>query len=126
MVLTDGMGLGTWTSSSEFLFSRVLLCCRKLDLFILPFVGWFMRSFTGWSWSLLNFAACVSILIYCLSSRGWRPVTVSIADMGVLRMAPVIILMAWCCTLDSLLEFDFAAVELAAIPYSRTGRILPT
>ena len=51
---------------------------------------------------------------------------VSIADMGVLRMAPVIILMAWCCTLDSLLEFDFAAMELASIPYSRTGRILPT
>ena len=52
--------------------------------------------------------------------------TVSIADMGVLRMAPVIILMAWHCTQHSLLEFDFAAVELAAIPYSRTGRILPT
>ena len=51
--------------------------------------------------------------------------TVSIADMGVLCMTPVIILMAWCCTLDSLLEFDFAAVELAAIPHSRTGRILP-
>ena len=52
--------------------------------------------------------------------------TVSIADMGVLHVAPVIILMAWCCTLDSLLEFDFAAVELAAIPYSKTGWILPT
>ena len=52
--------------------------------------------------------------------------TVSIADMGVLRTAPVIILMAWWCTLDSLLEFNFAAVELAAIPYSRTGRIRPT
>ena len=51
--------------------------------------------------------------------------TVSVADMGVLRLTPVIILMAWCCTLDSLLEFDFGAVELAAIPYSRTGRILP-
>ena len=52
--------------------------------------------------------------------------TVSIADIGGLRIAPVIILMAWCCTPDSLLEFDFAAVELAAIPYSRTGRILLT
>ena len=51
--------------------------------------------------------------------------TVAIADMGVLRMAPVI-LMTWCCALDSLLEFDFAALDLAAIPYSRTGRILPT
>ena len=126
MILTDGMGLGIWSSSSEFFLSRILLCCRKLDLFSLPLVGWFMRSCIGWSWSLLNFAACVSTLISCLSSRGCRPVTVSIADMGVLRMAPVIILMAWCCTLDSLLEFDFAAVELAAIPYSRTGRILPT
>ena len=126
MVLTDGMGLGTWSSSSEFLLSRILLCCRKLDLFSLPRVGWFMRSCIGWSWSLLTFAACVSILVSCLSSRGYRPVTVSIADMGVLRMAPVIILMAWCCTLISLLESDFAAVELAAIPYSRTGRILPT
>ena len=52
--------------------------------------------------------------------------TDSIADMGVLCMAPVIILMAWCCTLDGLLEFDFALEELATIPYSRTGRILPT
>ena len=37
--------------------------------------------------------------------------TVSVADMGVLCMALVIILMAQCCTLDSLLEFDFAAVD---------------
>ena len=67
-----------------------------------------MRSCIGWSWSLLNFAAYVSTLISYLSSRGCRLVTVSIADTGVLRMAPVIILMAWCCTLDSLQEFDFA------------------
>ena len=59
MVLTDGMGLGTLYSSSECLLSRIPLCCRKLDLFSLPLVGWFMRSCIGWSWSLLNFAACV-------------------------------------------------------------------
>ena len=44
--------------------------------------------------------------------------TVSMAETGVLRMEPVIMLMAWCCTLDSLLEIDFAALELAAISYS--------
>ena len=48
--------------------------------------------------------------------------TISTADMGVLCMAPVIILMAWCCNLDRLLEFDFAAVELAAIPYIRSDQ----
>ena len=51
-----------------------------------------------------HFAAYVSSLISCLSSIGRRPETVSIADIGVLRMAPVIIFMAWFCTLDSLLE----------------------
>ena len=40
--MTDGMGLGIWSSSSEFFLSRILLCCRKLDLFSLPLVGWFM------------------------------------------------------------------------------------
>ena len=49
--------------------------------------------------------------------------TVSIADIGVLRIALVIILTAWCCTLGSLLEFDFAEVELAAIPaYDNTKK----
>ena len=59
-----------------------------------------------------------------LSSVGCRPVTISIANIGVLRMAPVTILMAWCCALHSLLELVFVAVEFAAIPYSRSGRIL--
>ena len=74
-----------------------------------------MRSCIGWSWSLLNFAASVSNLISCLASIDCRPVTVSIAEVGVIRMKPFIILMAWCCTLDSLFEFYFAAVELADI-----------
>ena len=68
-----------------------------------------------WFWSL-NLAARGRTLIFCLSSIGCRSVTVSIADVGVLRMAPDIILMGWCFTLDSLLEFNFAAVELAAVP----------
>ena len=52
--------------------------------------------------------------------------TVSITDICVVRMVPVIILMAWCCIVDSLLEFDFAVVGLAAIPYSGMGWIIST
>ena len=41
-------------------------------------------------------------------------------------MVPIIIVVVWCCTLDSFLEFNFAAVDLAVILYSRTGQILST
>ena len=117
------MDLGIWFSSSGFLLSKILLCWSWILLAPFPLLDDLYVHVSDGP-GVLNFAACVSTLISSLSSLGCTPVTISIADMGVLRMAPVI-LMAWCCTLDSMLEFDFAAVELAAIPYLRIGRIFP-
>ena len=114
------------SSNSGSRLSRILLCWIKLDRLSLPFVGCFMRSCIGWSRSLLYFAACTISLVSRRSSIDCISVIVSMSMTGVLFMAPVIILKAWFCIPDSLLVLDFAAVELAAIPYSRTGRILPT
>ena len=57
--------------------------------------------------------------------KEWRPVVFSSVLMGVVFIAPVMILMAVFCVLSSLLVLDFAAVDQADIPYSITGRIVP-
>ena len=56
-----------------------------------------------------------------MSLRGYSPIVVSSEVIGVVRIAPVIILIAWFCILVSFTVFDFEAVEVAAMPYSMTG-----
>ena len=73
-----------------------------------------------------NLAACVSTLIICLFAKVGSPVVFSSSLMGVVFMAPVIILMARFSALEFFSAVASEAVDVAAIPFSRTSRTLPT
>lgn len=75
---------------SGSLLSRIRLCGTKLDLFNRPLVELLILECMRWSHSLLNLAACVSILKFLRSSRVWS---------AVVLMTPVIIRIAWFRTL---------------------------
>ena len=62
----------------------------------------------------------------CLFSTVGSPVVVSSSLMGVVFMAPVIILMARFSALEFFSAVASEAVDVAAIPFSRTGRTLAT
>ena len=64
--------------------------------------------------------------MFCLFPRGGGRAVVSSYLKGVVFMAPVIILMAWFWILESFSAVALEAVDVAAIPYPRTGRTLPT
>ena len=97
----------------------------KLSLFSLPFVGWDNLCLIGWSCSLLNLAAWLSSLRSLRSSSDWSPVIVSSSIIGVDFMAPVMMRVAWFCTLLSRSKLDLAVVPHAVMPYSSTGLTLP-
>ena len=97
----------------------------KLSLFSLPFVGWDNLCLIGWFCSLLNLAACLSSLRSLRSSSDWSPVIVSSSIIGVDFMAPVMLWVAWFCTLLTRSKLDLAVVSHAVMPYSSTGLTLP-
>ena len=97
----------------------------KLSLFSLPFIGWDSLCLIGWSCSLLNLAAWLSSLRSLRSSSDWSPVIVSSFIIGVDFMAPVMMRVAWFCTLLTRSKLDLAVVPHAVMPYSSTGLTLP-
>ena len=103
---TAASGLGPWSGGESY------FTC-------LHFVGSDILLFVGSSFSRLNLADCVRILVSRLLSRMWSPVRVSVAWMGADLRATVMILETWFCILAALSKFDFAAVPQEEIPYSR-------
>ncbi|KAK7476656.1 hypothetical protein BaRGS_00032131 [Batillaria attramentaria] len=86
----------------------------KLDLFSLSFVGWFMPWHIGWSCSLLNFAAWVSSISQGLDSCCSLHSRDGCSAHGSRHHPHRLVL-------HSLSTLDLAAVELEAMPYSRTA-----
>ena len=99
----------------------------KLSLLSLHFVGWDNDNlcFIGWCCSLLNLAAWLSSLKCLQSSDDWSHVIVSSSTVGVDFMAPVMMRVAWFCTLLTRSKLDLAVVPHAVMPYSSTGLSLP-
>ena len=97
----------------------------KLSLFSLSVVGLDNLCLIGWSCSLLNLAAWLSSLRSLRSSGDCSLVIVSSSIIGVDFIPPVMMRVAWFCTLLTRSKLDLAVVPHAVMPYSSTGLILP-
>ena len=100
----------SWTKL--LLFSRFLVRPSSL-----VFMGWFVKH--------LNFSACIMFLASLRWPRGWTSVSLSISEIGVDRIAPVIRRSAWFWTLSRACWLAFAVVDHAMEPYSRSGLTVP-
>ena len=79
----------------------------------------------GWSGTLFIFSAWTRSLACLLPLSSSTPVVFSISAMGVVFMAPRIVLKPMFWTLSSLLMCVLAAVAQALAPYSGDGRTAP-
>ena len=89
-VFHAGQGLATVTCSGSVSveisidFLRVFTLTMKLSLFSLGFHFWVLSClYIESEGSLLYFSSCVRVLLFLLSSLGWRPDRVSIFRMGI-------------------------------------------
>ena len=110
--------------------SACSFCCSfvrwfKLLLFSLFFVGYLSFWCRGYSGTLFVFSAWMGSLAYFLLSSASAPEVFSISAVGVVFVAPKIVLKPMFWTLSSLLVCVSVAVAQALAPYSRDGRTAP-
>ena len=74
-------------------------------------------------WGILfTFSPCVRSLTFLRESRGSTPAVFYMVAMGVLFIAPSVVLRPMFCTWSSLFVWVLAAVAHALAPYSSVGR----
>ena len=77
-------------------------------------------------WGILfTFSPCVRSLTFLRESRGSTPAVFYMVAMGVLFIAPSVVLRPMFCTWSSLFVWVLAAVAHALAPYSIVGRTVP-
>ena len=77
-------------------------------------------------WGILfTFSPCVRSLTFLRESRGSTPAVFYMVAMGVLFIAPSVVLRPMFCTWSSLFVWVLAAVAHALAPYSSVGRTVP-
>ena len=100
-----------------------LQCLLAKTVFLAHSDQWSLWS--GWMVSLFSFSPWMAALYSRLRSKGWRSAVVSICWIGVLLIAPKIILGPMFYTLSSLLLLVFEAVSQVVDAYSLTGLTPP-
>ena len=116
-------GLGAWMSDC-------FLCCSfktwlRFVVFSLFLVSYWRRLCSVWSGVLFTFSPCVRSLAFLRESRGSTPAVFCMVAMGLLFIAPSVVLRPILCTCSSLFVWVLATVAQALAPYSSVGRTVP-
>ena len=110
--------------------SDCFLCCSiktwlRLVLFSIVLVKSLRRIWSGWSGIHFTLSPCVRSSAFLRESRGFTPAVVCMVAMGVLFIAPSMVLKPIFCTWSSLFVWVLAAVAHALAPYPSVDRTDP-
>ena len=110
--------------------SDCFLCCSfktwlRFVVFSLFLVSYWRRLCSVWSGVLFTFSPCVRSLAFLRESRGSTPAVFCMVAMGLLFIAPSVVLRPILCTCSSLFVWVLATVAQALAPYSSVGRTVP-